>query len=313
MHHLNSIHAPFLLFGGVRIGWIIGVLLFGFIITNAKAGVTFYTTSGTFNPAVGSFILRGTETWSTATATSASNMADPLIPGVANGPFPTGSSVAVGVRAQGNSLGNNPATLAPGPGLFYAPAGFVGFSGNAQPTKQVSANKTNASFDLIFTNIAQNIPRAASLSPMYYRILSPNNSVTLTVRVYNQANTLLGSTTVAGVPDCLETAYLGIVTTGSDTLGRINIWATTQDVSGADNIAVYGAAPIASTLKAISRTGNNFTFKLDGQAGQRYAIQSGTNLVNWQSVQTNTLATNSIQLTITATSNLRFYRAQWLP
>jgi hypothetical protein len=313
MHHLNSIHTPFILWGTVRTGWIIGLLLAGLIVTTANAGVTFYTTSSMFNPAVTSFNLRGTENWSTATGTEIANVSDPLLPGVANGPLPTGSSVTVGVRAQSNSLGNNPTHPAPGLGMVYAPAGFVGVSGNLQPTKQVSGNVTNSSFDLIFTNIGQSVPRAASLSPMYYRISSANNSATVTVRVYNQANTLLGSTTVANVKDCLEDAYLGIVTTDSDTLGRINIWATAKDVPGADNIAVYDAAPIPPTLKAVSRTGKNFTFKLAGQAGHRYAIQSGTNLVNWQSIQTNTLATNSIQLTITATNNLRFYRAQWLP
>jgi hypothetical protein len=59
---------------------------------------------------------------------------------------------------------------------------------------------------------------------------------------------------------------------------------------------------------------NTFDLWLDGQAGQRYIIQGTTNLVNWVPVQTNTLASNSVHVVVSATSfPYRFFRAQWAP
>ena len=66
-------------------------------------------------------------------------------------------------------------------------------------------------------------------------------------------------------------------------------------------------------LHALGASGGNFNFRLAGQAGQRYAILSGTNFVNWTPVQTNTLASASLQISLPATNAVRFYRAQWLP
>ena len=60
-------------------------------------------------------------------------------------------------------------------------------------------------------------------------------------------------------------------------------------------------------------SGNNLAFWLDGEAGQRYAIQSSGNLSNWQYLQTNILASNSLQIVLAVTNSVRFYRAQWLP
>ena len=67
------------------------------------------------------------------------------------------------------------------------------------------------------------------------------------------------------------------------------------------------------TLSALNATNNNFNFLLNGQANQRYAILSSTNLVNWTSMQTNMLVTSSLPISIPATNLARFYRAQWLP
>jgi len=294
-------------------GWVLRLIIAGgAFVFDADAGVGFHTTSNTFNSAVTGLVYRGVENWSSAGNAPFAAVSDPLSPGVAKGPFPNGTAVAVGIRVQSNSLGNNPTNVSFGAGMFYAPTGFVGNSGNAQPSNQLSTTKTNESFDIIFNTIGQNLPRAVSFSPMYYRG-GLNNSATLTIRVYNQANTLLGTTTVPNVQDCLETAYLGIVTTGSDTVGRVNIWVSNTDVVGADNILVYGGLPAAPVLQSPSWSANAFAFRLDGEAGQRYAIQTSTTLTNWQPVQTNTLTTNSIQLSITATNKFRFHRAQWVP
>jgi hypothetical protein len=58
---------------------------------------------------------------------------------------------------------------------------------------------------------------------------------------------------------------------------------------------------------------NTFNFWLNGQTNQRYAILSSPDLVNWQPVQTNTLASSPVQIVMPTTSTAMFYRAQWLP
>ncbi len=289
----------------------------------ADAGVIFYFTTNDFASAASSLILSGTEDWSSAGNAPATSLSDPLSPGVPNGPFANGSSVGAGVQVQSNALGDNPTNTAPGHGLYYAPAGFVGVSGNVQPSDQVSANAPNDGFDMIFQSPGGSTPKAVTFSPMYYELgggggdagYLPNvsGSADLTIRVYNQNNAFLGSATVSNVQDCLENAYLGITTTGGDTLGRVNVWATSTDTSGADNIAVYADAAPSPTLHALNWTSGNFTLRLDGLSNQSYAILSSSNLVNWNYLQTNLLSSNSIQLTLAATNTLRFYRAQRVP
>jgi len=184
----------------------------------------------------------------------------------------------------------------------------------------VSADFRNDGFDMIFLTNDGSIPRAVSFSPMFYLLTQGGseggggiNPTNLTIRVYNQANVLLGSTTVSNVQDCLEDAYLGIITTGGDTLGRVNVWATPTDTSGADNISVYTDAFPSPTLHALSWSSGHFNLRLNGLAGQSYAIQSSGDLANWDYVQTNLLASDSIAITVPATHAIRFYRAQWLP
>jgi hypothetical protein len=59
---------------------------------------------------------------------------------------------------------------------------------------------------------------------------------------------------------------------------------------------------------------NSFDFWLDGQANQRYVVQWTTNLVDWNSVQTNTPTTNAWHVVMpTASRPQTFYRARWLP
>jgi hypothetical protein len=72
-----------------------------------------------------------------------------------------------------------------------------------------------------------------------------------------------------------------------------------------------GTAPVLQS-SAISPT-NTFNFLLNGQSGQRYAIQSSSNLFNWQTLQTNTLSGSSAPIVLPATNLEMFYRAQWLP
>jgi hypothetical protein len=71
-----------------------------------------------------------------------------------------------------------------------------------------------------------------------------------------------------------------------------------------------GTPPQLRTAAGLNGT---FNFWLDGKTGQRYAIQSSSNLVNWQNLQTNTLASSSLNIVLSSTNAAQFYRAQWLP
>ncbi len=288
-------------------------MLVGMLATcRVHAGVVFHATSGEFQQAVTGLRFMGSENWSSAGNAAARNLTDPLSPGVAKTPFANGTSAASGIRVQSNSLKNAPVAVSPGNGLFYAPTGFAGLSGNIQPSNQLSAQRNDDSFDIVFSTVNGVLPRAVSLSPMYYKITGAD-AATVTVRVYNQANTLLGTTTVTNVKDCLEDAFLGIVTTGNDALLRVNLWATTTDVVGADNIAVHGSTTTGPRLRAAGITGQGFTAWLDADSGKSYRVLASTNATTWQAVQTNTLVSPSQLLTFPISGPVRFFQAQQLP
>ena len=59
--------------------------------------------------------------------------------------------------------------------------------------------------------------------------------------------------------------------------------------------------------------GGTFEFWLDGSAGQQVAIQASADLKTWLSVQTNTLSSNSVQVTLPVTQDYQHFRAQLLP
>ena len=75
-----------------------------------------------------------------------------------------------------------------------------------------------------------------------------------------------------------------------------------------------GAPPAPPSLKATPSGTNAFNLWIYGQAGQSYALQSTTDFVNWTSVQTNTLGSNSWHTTLPVPSGQRlFFRARQTP
>jgi len=64
----------------------------------------------------------------------------------------------------------------------------------------------------------------------------------------------------------------------------------------------------------VANVNGSFDLWLDGIATQRYIIQTTTNFSDWLPLQTNTLASNSVRMTFTATNApFQFYRALWSP
>jgi hypothetical protein len=67
-------------------------------------------------------------------------------------------------------------------------------------------------------------------------------------------------------------------------------------------------------LRVGANSGGQFTLWLDGLAGQKYSLQSSSNLLQWTSISTNTLLSNSFPYSITTTgSAATFYRGRWTP
>jgi hypothetical protein len=59
---------------------------------------------------------------------------------------------------------------------------------------------------------------------------------------------------------------------------------------------------------------NTFNFQLtNGVAGLSYIMQTSSDLLNWQPLQTNTLTTSSNSYAFPASPTQCFYRAQWAP
>jgi oligosaccharide reducing-end xylanase len=69
--------------------------------------------------------------------------------------------------------------------------------------------------------------------------------------------------------------------------------------------------PITLSQPALGPTA--FSFRLDGQAGVSYAVDSSSDLMNWTAVQTNTLTATYTNFNLPPGGDLRFYRARWVP
>jgi MYXO-CTERM domain-containing protein len=221
----------------------------------ASAAVQFFVNDpGGFEAAIADRTLMGVEDWSAAGNAAARPFASPLSPGVANEPFPQGTSVAAGMTVVPNANGANGAALLPGEVLFFAPTGFAGASGNLQPSNQVSAFFNDEAFHMAFADVAGRVPLAISFSPTFYRTDGAANSGTITVTVYGAANALTGSTTVQNVVDSLETSFLGILGAPAE-IRRVNLWAGGTAVAGADNIRVFAPEPAAGAAAALAALG----------------------------------------------------------
>ena len=99
-------------------------------------------------------------------------------------------------------------------------------------------------------------------------------------------------------------------------LGNVSFIGTTvTDTLPPQSITLFVILPGARPrLTAGTLTGTTFDLWLDGQPGQKYVLQATTNFVNWSSLQTNTLTSNSFHYLLpSSTVPFRFYRAQWSP
>lgn len=193
------------------------------------------------------------ENWESSTLAPGGStiLNDPLRPGVTNGVFLTGSNVAAGITAQSNTNRINPAVASPrgAGGLIATALGFLGI-----PSDQLSPNFFGDSFDLII-HPAGGTVGAVSLSPLFFdSAASSSTSIagTVIVRIYNDLDVLLGTQVLTGV-DFSQAAYLGILTTGGDTLRRINLATNNvNSTAAADDILVFAVPEPTSALQIMT-------------------------------------------------------------
>jgi alpha-L-arabinofuranosidase len=78
-------------------------------------------------------------------------------------------------------------------------------------------------------------------------------------------------------------------------------------------LALAPAAPSLTVLPVASAPKDQIVLQLRGQPGVRYFLQSSSDLANWSTVSTNTLASDSLMVTNTVTTPPagRFWRAVW--
>ncbi len=223
-----------------------------------RADLTFVSDQTSFQSSVSGMLFLGTEDFEevdgNALPINSSNgmsMDDPLTQTSTNSPYPNGINMPITVQA--NTLGGNP--TAPSPrgtnGLTVQRQGFRS-TGNFLyrfTSTAVVASSGGDSIDYIFDPADQ--VKAVSLLP---KALDPLD-IDVTIRVYDTANVLLGSTSVitnsghvleSGVDVSLN-PFLGIIS-NTDTIGRINLHGVrpggSNSVSeGADNISMYSAIP----------------------------------------------------------------------
>jgi len=118
---------------------------------------------------------------------------------------------------------------------------------------------------------------------------------------------------------------LPITTTNAPlTLGDIDaVWAVFDRAKPGDNYMVFDNYQVATEplvararVQALSRVTNGaFPLRVFGQSGSSYAVESSTNLVNWNPRETNIVIDTSFDYTDNKAGpqGRRFYRARLVP
>lgn len=181
---------------------------------------------------------------------------------------------------------------------------FRNYDGNRSTFGDISVSAAGPNPDNVAAFAAVRSSDGALTAVVINKQINASTSTTVTLTNFTAGNVaqawqLTASNAITRLPDL--------------TISNRTIVATLPSQS--ITLLVVPTAPAAPSLRAgtISST-NSFDFWLNGQAGQSYALFWSTNLPSWLPFQTNTLASNSLHVVISATNApTRFFRAQWLP
>jgi hypothetical protein len=166
------------------------------------------------------------------------------------------------------------------------------------------------------TSVGATVPNPDNVST--FAATRSSNDV-LTIMVVNKQLSTAAAATINlnnflpnGTGQIWQLSAINLITN----LGSFNFTGTTITTTvPPQSITLFVISPgTAPALRAGTVSGGNFDLWLDGTSGQKYILQGTTDFVNWSSLQTNTLATNSFHYVLPVAGNAyRFYRARWTP
>jgi hypothetical protein len=203
---------------------------------------------------------------------------------------------------EGLDLGTRWTTPASTTPTFRAMKMYRNYDGNKSTFGDTSIYAGGPNPDNLSCFAAQRASDGALTIMAINKQLTSNAPVSLTLTNFSPAGTaqvwqLTAANTISRLSD--------VSLTGSS-------FSNTLPAQSITLFVVPGGTP-PSLRNPTLASASSFSFWLDGQAGQRYAILGSSNLVNWIPVQTNQLTSNSLPVTLPATNAWRFFRAQWVP
>lgn len=204
---------------------------------------------------------------------------------------------------EGLDYGTRWTTPAASTPTFKAMKMYRNYDGNKSTFGDTSVSATGPNPDNIATFAALRSSDGAMTIMAINKQLTSNAPVNITLSNY----------VATGSAQVWRLTSANAITQLSNVSLTGNVLTNTLPAQSITLFVIPGGVPAPPSLRVTGVSGNNFNFWLDGQAGQRYALLSSSNFLNWQYLQTNTLASNSLAITLPATNSLRFYRAQWLP
>jgi hypothetical protein len=203
---------------------------------------------------------------------------------------------------EGLDLATRWTTPAAGTPAFKAIQMYRNYDGNKATFGDTSVAATAPNPDEVATFAALRSTDGALTIVAINKMLTSNAPVSLTLTNFLPA----------GTAQVWQLTSANTITRLSDLALPGNVLSNTLPAQSITLFVIPGGAPPG--LRAPTAVaGGSFSFWLDGLAGQRYAIQGSSNLVQWTSLQTNLLSSNSLPVTLPAGDAQRFFRAQWLP
>ena len=179
---------------------------------------------------------------------------------------------------------------------------FRNYDGNKSTFGDTSVSATGPNPDYISTFAAVRSTDGALTIMAINKQIGSNTPVNITLTNFLPA----GTAQVWQLTSANAIAHLSDI---SFTGGTFSNTLLAQSIT----LFVVPAGTTPSLLVGTMSSSNTFNFWLNGQAEQHYVIQASSDLVNWQSIQTNQLAGSSLNFILPATNQAQFYRAQWLP
>jgi oligosaccharide reducing-end xylanase len=228
------------------------------------------------------------------------------------GPYTTGASI--------NGLADNAVTAhAWCVYLIHALDGDNGYSPLPSTALQASVNYMSTNQSKFWVETFGNVVRYIQERNASSVVETSNSGKSITLQVTNNLNNLVYSYPItlrrplpAGWPVAAVAQNGKTISAQFVTVNSTNYVMFDVVPNGGDVVLTKSVLPFSMSNPLLT-TPTNLTFRLDGQAGASYAICASTDLINWLPIQSNTLASASINFTVDTFADHQFFRAQWVP